>query len=223
MAVQKALVDRVVDHLDALVRNGQQLFDFVLGELRHRDHARRLAQHAPRQIKVQAAPQTGSVARSVHVLQQIVHGQNIRTTEPARNPVQVWNVNHVALQPPHNRPEIETPFQRVIAVRPAARRGSSAAALHIPPFVRRSDEEILAVAVQAAPACGPRSGCTCQPRIPSCDGCRWRLSRLEFKHRGTEDTGNSLSTIRLCHPERSKGSAVCRKKQVLRFAQDDKT
>src|SRR5207253_2578793 len=62
MAVQKTLVNRVVHHLDALVRNGQQLFDFVLGELGHRDHPRRLSQHAPRQIKVQAASQTGTVA-----------------------------------------------------------------------------------------------------------------------------------------------------------------
>ena len=133
MAAQKALVNRVVHHLDARIGNRQQLFDFVLGELRHRNHARRLAQHAPRQVKVQAAPQTGSVARSIHVLQQIVHGQNIRTAQPARNPEQVRNVNHVALQAPHNRPEIEIPFERVIARRPAPPRGSSAAARRIPP------------------------------------------------------------------------------------------
>ncbi len=48
------------------------------------------------------------------MLQQVVHGENIRTTESARNPEQVWNVNYVALQAPHDRPESEIPLQRVV-------------------------------------------------------------------------------------------------------------
>ncbi len=114
MAVEKALVNRVVHHLDAVIRNGQQLFDFA-----------------------------------IHVLQQIVHGQNIRTTEPARNPEQVRNVNQVALQAPHDRPEVEIPFQRVIAAGQSHRvkvRRQRATFRH---FGRRSNEEVLAVEVQA--------------------------------------------------------------------------
>ena len=42
MSVQETLVDRVVDDLDPLRRNCQQLFDFVLGELRYRNIARAL-------------------------------------------------------------------------------------------------------------------------------------------------------------------------------------
>src|SRR6202795_5106611 len=149
MAVQKALVNRVVHHLDAIIRDGQQLFDFVLSKLRHRDHARRLPQHAPRQIKVQAAAQTGSVARSIHVLQEIVHGQNIRATQPARDPEQVRNVNHVALQPPHDRPESEISLQRVVAPgqlhRVEVRRQRST----FRRLRQRSDEEVFTIAVQA--------------------------------------------------------------------------
>ncbi len=48
VTMQKSLVDRVVDHLDALIGNGQQLFNFVLGKLRDGHHPRRPAQHAPR-------------------------------------------------------------------------------------------------------------------------------------------------------------------------------
>src|SRR5260370_39074872 len=43
MAVQKTLVDRVVYHLDAIVRNGEKLSHVILPELHYRDHARRLA------------------------------------------------------------------------------------------------------------------------------------------------------------------------------------
>ena len=49
------------------------------------------------------------------MLQQIVHGQNVGTPQAARNPEQVRNVNHVALQVPYDRPKSEIPLQRVVA------------------------------------------------------------------------------------------------------------
>src|ERR1700687_637622 len=83
------------------------------------------------------------------MLQQIVHGQNIRTTQAARDPKQVRNVNHVALQAPHDRPESEIPLQRVVAPSQLHRvevRRQRATFRHLR---QRSDEKVFALAVQA--------------------------------------------------------------------------
>src|SRR5207302_7501736 len=41
MSVQEALIDRVVNHLDALRRNSEKFLDLDLGKVRNRENARR--------------------------------------------------------------------------------------------------------------------------------------------------------------------------------------
>src|ERR1700733_3424837 len=149
MAVQKTLVNRVIDNFDARVWNGQKFFNFVSGKLRDCDDTRCAAQHAAGQIKVHAAPQTGGVARSIHVLEQIVHGKDIRATQPARQPEEMRNVHDIAVKAMHDRPKIEIPFDGVVAAGQidGVEVGRQIAAFRNP--VRRSDKEIFAVAVEA--------------------------------------------------------------------------
>src|SRR5208283_3989491 len=94
-------------------------------------------------------PYAGKIARSIHVLEQVVHRQNVRATEAPRNPEQVGNVHQVALQPAHDRAKLEIPFQRVIAA--GQRNGvkirrQRTAFRHL---IRRSNQKVFALAVEA--------------------------------------------------------------------------
>jgi len=184
---KKTLVDCVVHHLDAPVGNSEQLFDFVFGELRNREHPRCLAQHAPRQIKVHAARRP-EVLRDPYMCSNRSCTSQYRAVQSAWNPEQMRDVNHVALQTAHDGAEIESSFERVIAPDQHFQvkvRRQGAKFRHL---LRRSNEEIVAVVIQRA-SVRTTFGCRFQRRIPSFDGCRWLLSQSEFNH--TDAAGHS--------------------------------
>ena len=108
---------------------------------------------------------------------------DIGTGQAARNPEQVRDVHYIAMQTPHDGAKLETPLQRVFEARPAARSENSPAAVRTPRLWRAIRSGNSCCRGPGEPAFGPRCGCRCQCRIPSCDGCRWRLSRQEFNHR----------------------------------------
>ena len=152
---------------------------------------------------MQAAPQARSVTRPVHMLEQIVYGNHVRTTQPARNPEQVWNVNNIAIQPAHNRPESETAFERVIGFVQGhgeeVRRERST--FRHP--LRRTDEEILAVVVQAGEGADYIPDVRANSEFRHATDVDADLHSLDLITGGTE--GDREFAISACRTERSQG------------------
>src|SRR5882672_595622 len=99
---------------------------------------------------MQAAAQAGPVARTVHVVEQVMHCHHVRTRQPARNPKQMRDVHHVALQATHDGTKLETSLQRALAVgqRDCLKSGGKGATLvH---FGGEANQEILAFAIQTS-------------------------------------------------------------------------
>jgi hypothetical protein len=125
------------------------------------------------------------------MLEQVVDRNHVGTTEPARNPVQVWDVNDIAIQPPHNRPEIEAAFERVVGLfqrHGVEVRRERSAFRHT---VRRTDEEILAVAVQAGEGTDYIPDVRANPKFRHATDVDGDLHSLDLTTGARRDTGNS--------------------------------
>jgi hypothetical protein len=49
------------------------------------------------------------------VFEQVMYGQDVRTTEASRNPEEVWNMNYVTMQPPYDRAKFQVSLESVVA------------------------------------------------------------------------------------------------------------
>ena len=116
MAVQKTLVNCVVDDFNSAGGNPEQLLDFALGEMRYRKNPCRSIQHPPGQLVVHRAAQAGMSLRARHVLEQIVHGHHIGTRQGPRKPEQVGNVDQIELQPLEDGAEFEIALGRGVGL-----------------------------------------------------------------------------------------------------------
>ena len=86
MPQAKALVEGVVDDLDLLRRNVKQALGVLLGEIGHGEDARRVVQYPLGELKMQVALYIGMAVDPVHVVEQIVHRDHIRTRDALRLP-----------------------------------------------------------------------------------------------------------------------------------------
>ncbi len=150
VAVQKALVDCVVHHLNAVVGDGEYPCEFALRELRDCQHPSRFAERPPGQLKMQIAAQIRAIARPIHVIEQIVNGQHIRTGQAAGNPEQMRNMHHVALQAANDGAKLKASLEGVLAIGERDRVKICWQRTALVHFGGQADQEILTVAVQTS-------------------------------------------------------------------------
>src|SRR5581483_5106378 len=110
VAAQKALVDGVVDDLNALRWNSKQLFDLFLGELRDGKNAGSTLEHAAGQLKVQRPAKTGVIARAIHMLENVVNRHHIAAGQCPGKPEQMRDMDQIAAQAFHNGAKFEVAF-----------------------------------------------------------------------------------------------------------------
>ena len=170
----------------------EELFDFGAGKIRYREDPRRAAQYPLRHLQMPGSPEAGLLARARHMIQQIVHGHDIRTRQKSRHRKKIRDVDQIAvesLQRARGTRDIHGSSGRELAVQPYE---NLAGADRSPEPCRRADQKIRVFRDRRGPGCERYCGCKCRRQTRSSAGCRWRSSPSAFNHRATQRNPEEL-------------------------------
>ena len=112
VSLLEALVKRVVDDLDFVAWDLEVALGIFLRKVANGKDAGRLEQHSLGEQKVYAPLEFGAGVMAVHVIEQVMHGDHVRTGDTLRLPEQMWNVQQIAAIDFQNAMQFEIAGQR---------------------------------------------------------------------------------------------------------------
>src|SRR5271166_4692438 len=149
MTEAKALVDRVVDDLDFFRWNLEEPLRVLLREVGHSEDPRRMMKYALGELEMQVAFHRGMTVDAVHVVEQVVNCDHIRTGNGLWLPEEVWHMQQVAVEAFQQTMQLEVaPNRKLIRLRGQEfeiRRQT----LDAGELSRNPDEEVFVLVVQA--------------------------------------------------------------------------
>lgn len=128
----------------------------------------------PCELEMQRTPKTRTIARSVHMLNNIMHGDDIGARQSSGDPEELWNVHNIATQPFDDMPKFQVPFDRGIRLEQRNNIEIFRQVTNLRGGARRTDEEVVIGPIDPAerpydiPGVGARSELGGPPDV-NCD------------------------------------------------------